>query len=104
MLFRSGGPAVRSLLKCLSRGGRYAVAGAIAGAEVTLDLRTIYLKDLSLHGCTVFPPRLFADLVGYIDRGEVEPWLAAEYPLEDIALAQEAFLRKEHLGKIVLLT
>lgn len=99
----AGGPSVRSLLQCLARGGRYAVAGAIAGAEVSLDLRTIYLKDLSLFGCTVFPPRLFTDLVGYIERGEIRPLLAAEYPLEDIAVAQQAFLRKEHLGKIVLL-
>ena len=100
----AGGPSVRSLLQCLVRGGRYAVAGAIAGAEVNLDLRTIYLKDLSLFGCTVFPSGLFRHLVNYLERGEVRPWLSEEFALEDIAAAQEAFLRKQHLGKIVLLT
>jgi NADPH:quinone reductase-like Zn-dependent oxidoreductase len=98
----AGGPAMKSILQGLSRGGRYAVAGAIAGAEVGIDLRTVYLKDLSILGCTVFPAGLFADLVGYIERGELRPLLAAEYPLEDIAIAQEAFLRKAHIGKIVL--
>jgi NADPH:quinone reductase-like Zn-dependent oxidoreductase len=98
----ASGPAVPSLLQCLSRWGRYAVAGAIAGAEVNLDLRTVYLKDLSILGCTVFPPGLFADLVGYIERGEVQPLLADEYPLEEIAAAQQAFTRKAHIGKIVL--
>jgi NADPH:quinone reductase-like Zn-dependent oxidoreductase len=93
---------MKSILQCLTRGGRYAVAGAIAGAEVGIDLRTVYLKDLSILGCTVFSGGLFADLVGYIERGELRPLLAAEYPLEDIVAAQRAFLRKAHIGKIVL--
>jgi NADPH:quinone reductase-like Zn-dependent oxidoreductase len=98
----AGGPQVPRWLQCLRRTGRYAVAGAIAGAEVPLDLRTVYLKDLSLFGCTVFPPGLFADLVGYIARGEIRALVAATYPLHEIARAQQAFLGKAHVGKIVL--
>lgn len=98
----AGGDAVPALLRCLRRGGRYAVAGAIAGAEVRIDLRTVYLKDLSLFGCTIFPPDLFATLLGYIARGEVRPVIAAVYPLGEIGRAQEHFLRKDHIGKIVL--
>jgi NADPH:quinone reductase-like Zn-dependent oxidoreductase len=98
----AGGDAVPGWLRALRRGGRYAVAGAIAGAEVRLDLRTIYLMDLSLFGCTVLPPGLFADLLGHVARGEFCPPVAAVYPLPDIALAQAEFLRKSHVGKIVL--
>jgi NADPH:quinone reductase-like Zn-dependent oxidoreductase len=98
----AGGPQVPAWLGCLRRAGRYAVAGAIAGAEVPLDLRTLYLRDLSLYGCTVFPPGLFAELVGYIARGEIRPLVAATFPLAAIAQAQQAFLRKAHIGKIVL--
>ena len=98
----AGGSQLGGWLQCLVRTGRYAVAGAIAGAAVTLDLRTIYLKDLSLFGCTVFGLDLFADLVGYIERGEIRPLVAATYPLARIGDAQEAFLQKAHMGKIVL--
>ncbi len=97
-----GGPGFPALLDVLKRGGRYAVAGAIAGPLVELDLRTLYLKDLNLFGCTVLGPQVFPHLVGHIERGEVRPVVAAVYPLKDIVEAQQAFLEKRHTGKIVL--
>src|SRR5690606_15769072 len=39
-----GGPMFRSLLNILRPEGRYTTAGAIGGAVVELDLRTMYLK------------------------------------------------------------
>jgi NADPH:quinone reductase-like Zn-dependent oxidoreductase len=45
---------------------------------------------------------VFANLVSYIERGEVRPLVAATYDLSDIVKAQEAFLTKQHVGKIVL--
>jgi NADPH:quinone reductase-like Zn-dependent oxidoreductase len=98
-----GGVQFPALLNVLRRGGRYAVAGAIAGPIVELDLRTLYLKDLRLLGCTIPEPGVFADLVGYIERGEIRPVLARTYPLAAIADAQREFLTKRHTGKIVLL-
>lgn len=98
-----GGSQFPYLLEILKRGGRYAVAGAIAGPVVDLDLRTLYLKDLRLLGCTVLEPGVFANLVGYIARGEIRPLVARQYALKDIVAAQEEFLRKRHVGKIVLL-
>ena len=97
-----GGEGFTQRLEVLVRTGRYAVAGAIAGARVALDLRTLYLKDLSLLGCTIPPEEVFANLVGYIERGEIRPLIAATYPLEEIAAAQSAFMSKSHVGKIVL--
>ena len=97
-----GGAQFSSLLAVLRGGGRYAVAGAIAGPRVELDLRTLYLKDLRLIGCTDLEPQVFANLVGYIERGEIKPVVSATYPLSEIAAAQTAFLSKAHVGKIVL--
>ena len=97
-----GGPQFAEILKCLRNGGRYGVAGAISGPIAELDLRTLYLKDLAQFGCAVLEPEVFPHLVGYIERGEIKPLLAATYPLFDIARAQEAFLSKRHVGKIVL--
>jgi NADPH:quinone reductase-like Zn-dependent oxidoreductase len=98
----AGGPQFGALLAILRRGGRYAVAGAIAGPVVELDLRTVYLKDLELIGCTIFPPEVFANLLRYIERGEIAPIVAGVFPLRDIVAAQRAFLEKRHVGKIVL--
>ncbi len=97
-----GGRLFAALLEVLVRGGRYATAGAIAGPVVELDLRTLYLKDLRLLGCTVLEPGVFPNLVAAIERGEIRPLVAARYPLTQIVDAQRAFLEKRHVGKIVL--
>lgn len=91
------------LLDVLRRGGRYATAGAIAGPLVELDVRTLYLKDLTLIGCTFQEDVVFENLVGYIERGEIRPIVAGTYPLEQIGTAQEQFLAKTFTGKLVLI-
>ena len=97
-----GGAQFGAILDIFKRGGRYGVSGAISGPIVGLDLRTLYLKDLRLIGCTVLEPEVFGNLVGYIERAEVKPLIAVTYPLTEIVAAQDAFLTKQHVGKIVL--
>lgn len=97
-----GGPMFPRLLETIRPGGHYVTSGAIAGPIVALDLRTLYLRDLTMHGATVLPPRVFANLVSYIERGEIRPIVAATYPLAELRQAQERFMRKEHVGAIVV--
>ena len=96
------GPQWPALLDVLRPGGRYAVAGAIGGPIVELDVRTLYLKDLSLFGCTVLEPEVFPNLIGHIESGRISPLVAETFPLNQIADAQTAFISKKHIGKIVL--
>lgn len=96
------GPQWPELLKVLRPGGRYAVAGAIGGPLVELDVRTLYLKDLSLFGCTVLEPEIFGNLIKHIELSKISPLVAETYPLERIVAAQKSFLTKQHIGKIVL--
>ncbi|MEM8705065.1 MAG: alcohol dehydrogenase family protein [Actinomycetota bacterium] len=96
------GPFFAQATQLLKTGGRYITAGAIAGPVVELDVRDLYLKDLTLKGSTYQPPEVFPNLVGYIERGEIRPVIAATYPLADIVEAQQAFLDKGFVGKIVL--
>jgi NADPH:quinone reductase-like Zn-dependent oxidoreductase len=60
-------------------------------------------RDGGFADYTVVPPGLFADLVGYIERGEILPLVAKTYPLHQIRQAQEAFIAKRHVGNIVIL-
>jgi len=93
----------KQLLDILKPGGRYATSGAIAGPIVELDVRTLYLKDLTLYGCTHQPKEVFTNLIGYIERNEIRPLVAKTYPLQDIKKAQEDFLSKKYTGKLVLI-
>jgi NADPH:quinone reductase-like Zn-dependent oxidoreductase len=97
-----GGPAWPSLLGALRRGGRYVVSGAIAGPLVELDLRTLYLNDLTLLGATYQPPDVLPAIVGSVERGGLRPLVHAVYPLADIARAQADFEAKDFVGKLVL--
>lgn len=97
-----GGRWFAPLLDAVRRGGHYTTAGAVAGPQVTLDLRTLYLRDLTFHGATVLPPEVFAALVDYVERGEIAPVVARTFPLEALAAAQAAFMTRQHSGAIVI--
>jgi len=92
-----------SMLKVLKRGGRLVSSGAIAGPVVVLDMRDMYLKDVTLIGTTVWDEPVFSNLVRYIEQGEIRPVLAKTFPLSSIVEAQKEFLMKKHVGKFVLI-
>jgi alcohol dehydrogenase len=92
-----------SMLKVLQRGGRLVSSGAIAGPVVELDMRDMYLKDVTLIGTTVWDEPVFSNLVRYIEQGKIRPVLAKTFPLSLIVEAQKEFLKKKHVGKFVLI-
>ncbi|KAI7553045.1 NAD(P)-binding protein [Hortaea werneckii] len=90
------------LLDVLKKGGRYATAGAIAGPLVELDVRSLYLKDLTFYGCTFQEDEIFSNLVSYVERDEIKPLVSGVFDLKEIGKAQEQFGTKRTAGKIVL--
>ena len=90
------------LLEVLRPFGRYAVAGAIAGPIVELDVRTLYLKDLRLLGCTVLDEAVFQNLINRIEAGQISPVVAETFSLSQLPQAQEIFKMKGHVGKLVI--
>lgn len=96
------GPGFGAMCKVLKQGGRLTTSGAIAGPMVSLDLRDLYLKDVTLIACTAWDEPVFANLVSYIELGEIRPLLAGVYSLESIVEAQRVFSLKQHVGKLVL--
>ena len=97
------GPQWPSFLEVLKNGGRYATSGAIAGPLAQIDIRTLYLKDLTLIGTTFQEEVVFRNLIGYIEQNEIKPLVSKTFPLADIAKAQKEFLKKTNVGKLVLL-
>jgi len=91
-----------SLLDVLKPFGRYAVSGAIAGPIVELDVRTLYLKDLSFFGCTILDESVFPNLIKRIENEEISPLVAKTFPLIQISDAQKEFEQKSHIGKLVI--
>ena len=97
-----GGNTFSALINSLRQGGRYSSSGCISGPIVDFDLRKLIYRDLQLTGATVVPAGTFAKLVEYIEQQKLNPVLAETYPLEQLAQAQESFMRKKHVGNIVV--
>jgi len=66
-------------------------------------MRTFYLKDVSLIGCTAWDEPVFPNLVSYIEKGEIKPLIEKAFPLDQIVEAQKLFSEKKHVGKFVLI-
>ena len=98
-----GGDQWPQLLDIIKPGGKYVTSGAIAGPVVDLDLRTLYLKDLTLFGSTVNDPYVFENVIKYIEQGKIKPLVAKTFPLKDIQKAQKTFIDKQFVGKLVLI-
>jgi len=97
-----GGDTFGVLIDCLRQGGRYSSSGCIAGPMVDFDLRKLIYRDLQLTGATVAPAGTFARVLAYIESGQLKPVLAETWPLKDLARAQESFMKKRHVGNIVV--
>ncbi|NNH62329.1 alcohol dehydrogenase family protein [Rhizobium laguerreae] len=97
-----GGPLFNDLLKILRPEGRYTTAGAIAGPVVQLDLRTLYLKQLELHGSSQGSRADFRRIVGYIESRKIRPLVGGIYPLSEFHRAQTDFMAKNFVGKLVV--
>ncbi|MCX5578415.1 alcohol dehydrogenase family protein [Kaistia terrae] len=98
-----GGRRFNELLRILRPEGRYTTAGAIGGALVELDLRTLYLKQLQLHGSSQGTRGDFQTILGYIRTGKIRPLLAGSYPLSRLREAQDDFKAKCFVGKLVVI-
>ena len=96
------GDMFNDLLRILRPEGRYTTSGAIAGPVVSLDLRTMYLKHLELHGSSQGTRAAFRRLVGYIEAGTIRPLLAGTYRLSDFHRAQTDFMAKGFIGNLVV--
>ena len=96
------GPMFNDLLRILRLEGRYTTAGAIGGPVVQLDLRTMYLKQLELHGSSQGTRTAFRRLVRYIEEGRIRSLLDRTFPLSQFHQAQEAFMAKSYVGKLVV--
>ncbi|MGW0179738.1 zinc-binding dehydrogenase [Nocardia sp. NPDC003345] len=89
-------------LPLLREGGRWVVAGALGGYGVQLDVRRLYLHNAQLIGSAMHTPTHFDLLMDLARRGDIRPVVAAAFPLEQAARAQDELARRAHVGKIVL--
>lgn len=96
------GELVGEGLPLLREGGRWVIAGALGGYGVAFDVRRLYLHNAQVIGSAMHTPTHFALLMDLARQGGIRPVVAATFPLEQAARAQEELTRRDHVGKIVM--
>ncbi|MFT3662469.1 MAG: zinc-binding dehydrogenase [Gordonia sp. (in: high G+C Gram-positive bacteria)] len=97
-----GGRFVGDGLPLLVEGGRWVLAGALAGHALEIDARHVYLRNVAIIGSAMHTPAIFAELVEVIRRGRLRPVISGTFRLEEAVQAQEQLGERNHIGKLVL--
>ncbi|MGW5733378.1 MULTISPECIES: zinc-binding dehydrogenase [Streptomyces] len=96
------GELVGQGLPLLREGGRWVIAGALGGYDVAFDVRRLYLHNAQVIGSAMHTPAHFDLLMDLARQGAIRPVIAATFPLDQAAQAQEELSRRDHVGKIVM--
>lgn len=97
-----GGAMFNCLLQSLKPDGHYITAGTIAGYMPRINLHTVYMAFLNIHGSSQGTPEDFRRIVEYIENGKIKPVLGDVFKLSELKQAQKAFQEKKHIGSIVV--
>ena len=89
-------------VKALAKGGRLVTCGATTGADVTMDLRYVFNRELTLYGSFMAGLGELLEVVRLFEQGRLKTVVDSVYPLQNAAEAQERMEGSRHFGKIVL--
>ncbi|CUQ67880.1 zinc-binding dehydrogenase [Candidatus Nitrospira inopinata] len=97
------GPDVWDLsLQALSKGGRLITCGATTGAEVKLDLRYVFSRQLTIKGSYMGTRAELVKAAELMGQRRLKPVIDRTFPLAEARAAQELMLSRKFFGKIVL--
>ena len=107
-----GGKNLGECLPYVKYGCRWIVIAALAGCETTIDLKTIYKKNIRIVGSTLRSrtPEMKAEILQSlvrevypkIEAGLVKPTIHAVLPIEEAEAAHDILYKGQNVGKVVL--
>lgn len=89
-------------VKALAKGGRLVTCGATTGADVTMDLRYLFNKELTLYGSFMAGMGELLEVVRLFEQGRLKTVVDSVYPVQRAGEAQSRMESSRHFGKIVL--
>jgi zinc-binding alcohol dehydrogenase/oxidoreductase len=98
----AGGDQFSKLVDLALPGGRIVNFGRTAGNITELSTRTIYWKQLSIHGTTMGTRDEFLSMLDFIENRKIKPVIDHVFQLEQVQEAFEKMETANQFGKIVL--
>ena len=97
-----GADTFEKSLRALAKGGRLVTCGATAGAEVSLNLRLVFFKLLSILGSTMGSIGELHEIFRHVEAGRLRPVVDRVLPMSEVAEAHRVLEAREAFGKVVL--
>lgn len=97
-----GSAAYARAMEILRPGGVFVSFGATTDAEVTLDLRDLFFRQIAIKGTSMASEPEFEEMLRFVAEHEIVPPVGKVYPLSDSAAALEDLRVGRTAGKIAI--
>lgn len=98
----AGGGQFSKLPDLMMPGGRIVIFGRTGGNISEISPRTIFWKQLSIHGTTMGTRDEFLSMLDFVEGRNIKPVIDTIFPLEEAEAAMRRIERGDQFGKIVL--
>lgn len=98
----AAGEDFEKLTELANSGGRIALFGRTAGNINSLNPKTIFWKQLSIHGTTMGNGHEFKKMIELVSSKSIYPVIDSVYPANNINLGFKKMNRGEQFGKIII--
>ena len=103
VVFEHIGPdTFRQSLFSLCKKGRLVTCGATSGPSVALDLRLLFVRQISVTGCYMGGIHELKRIVRRIESKKLKPVVDKIFPLREAASALQRMQERLNFGKIIL--
>lgn len=89
-------------LMSLAKGGKLLTCGATSGRQIQFDLRTLFGRNITIHGSRMGKKTGLHDVMEHVKSGRLKPVIDSVYPLKDALQAHKRMEDRKNFGKIVL--
>ncbi|WP_457601359.1 zinc-binding dehydrogenase [Hydrogenivirga sp.] len=89
-------------VSCLRKGGRLVFFGTTTGSDATIDIRHLFVREISLMGVYMGRRSTLFKITELFERGLLKPVVDKVFPLREAARAHEHLESSRHFGKVVL--
>jgi NADPH:quinone reductase-like Zn-dependent oxidoreductase len=89
-------------VKSLKANGTLVTCGATSGPNVSIDLRFLFSRQLSLLGSYMGTMGELHEVLGHVFAGRLKPVVDRTFPLKELRAAHEYLEKSQMFGKIVV--
>ena len=89
-------------MRSLAKGGRLVTCGGTTGAEVTINLRHLFMKHQQVLGSTMGDAKDMLEVAKLVESGKCKPIIHTTLPYHQITKGHEMLEKGGLFGKIIL--